>query len=73
LWTWFNAITMNRIARSTIVISLLDLTGAPQYRWQLNNAFPLKLSGTDLKPDGKQVAVETIEFAYETMTVLIVD
>ena len=31
LWTWFKSITMNTIARSTIVINLLDQTGTAQY------------------------------------------
>lgn len=71
LWTWFNSITMNTIERCTLVVALLDQTGAPQYKWQLNNAFPVKLSGTDLKSDGNEVAVESIEVAYETMTIAL--
>ena len=71
LWTWFNSIAMNTIERCTIVVSLLDQTGAPQYTWQLNNAFPVKLTGTDLKSDGNEVAVESIEIAYETMTIAL--
>ncbi|PVX30076.1 phage tail protein [Sphingomonas pokkalii] len=71
LWTWFNSITMNTIARSNIVVNLLDQTGTAQYKWQLNNAFPTKLTGTDLKSDGNEVAVESIEIAYETMTITI--
>jgi phage tail-like protein len=69
LWTWFKSITMNTIARSTIVINLLDQTGTAQYKWQLNNAFPVKLTGTDMKSDGNEVAVESIEVAYETMSI----
>jgi len=67
LWTWFSSISMNTIARSTITVQLLDNAGAPQYQWVLNNAFPVKFSGTDLKSDGNEVAVESIEIAYETM------
>lgn len=71
LWTWFSSIAMNTITRSTVVVNLLDETGAPRMMWTLNNAFPTKLSGTDLKSDGNEVAVESIEIAYETMTVSI--
>lgn len=69
LWTWFNEIKMNTIKRRTVVINLLDETGAPKMVWTLNNAFPVKISGTDLKSEGNEVAVETLEIAYETMTV----
>jgi phage tail-like protein len=71
LWTWFSSIAMNTIARQTIVVNLLDETGAPRMIWTLNNAFPTKLSGTDLKSDGNEVAVESIEVAYETLAVSI--
>ena len=71
LWTWFSSIAMNTIARSTVVVNLMDETGAPRMIWTLNNAFPTKLSGTDLKSDGNEVAVESIEIAYETLKVAI--
>lgn len=71
LWTWFSSIAMNTITRSTVVVNLLDETGAPRMSWTLNNAFPTKLSGTDLKSDGNEVAVESIEIAYETLKVTI--
>ena len=69
LWTWFGKIAMNTIPRSTILVNLLDETGAPRVSWTLNNAFPTKYTGTDLKSDGNEVAVESIEVAFETLTV----
>ncbi|MES2442413.1 MAG: phage tail protein [Pseudomonadota bacterium] len=71
LWTWFNSIAMNTITRSTVVVNLMDETGAPRMMWTLNNAFPTKLTGTDMKSDGNEVAVESIEVAYETLAVSI--
>lgn len=71
LFAWFNAIKLNTIARSTVVISLLDETGQPAMTWTLNNAFPIKVTGTDLKSQGNEVAVESIDIAYETLTVSI--
>ncbi len=68
LWSWFSSISMNTIERCTITVQLLDNTGEAQYQWILNNAFPTKFTGTDLKSDGNEVAVESIEIAYETMT-----
>lgn len=68
-WTWYNEIKMNTIARRTVVVNLLDETGAPKMVWTLNNAWPTKITGTDLKSEGNEVAVESIELAFETLTV----
>jgi len=68
-WDWFNQIKMNTISRQTVTISLLDQDGAPTMVWQLANAFPTKIAGTDLKADGNEVAVESIEFAHEGVTI----
>ncbi len=68
-WTWYNEIKMNTIARRTIVVSLLDETGTPKMTWTLNNAWPTKITGTDLKSEGNEVAVETLELAYETLAI----
>lgn len=69
LWDWFNQIKMNTIARQTVVISLLDQTAAPKMVWTLNNAWPTKITGTDLKSEGNEVAVESVEIAYETLVI----
>jgi phage tail-like protein len=68
-WDWYNEIKMNTIKRRTIIINLLDETGSPKMSWNLTNAWPTKITGTDLKSDGNEVAVETIEVAYEVLTI----
>jgi len=68
-WDWFNQIKMNTIERKTVVISLLDEGGNPTMVWTLNNAWPTKITGTDMKSDGNEVAVETIEVAHEGLTI----
>lgn len=68
-WTWYDEIKMNTIKRRTVVVNLLDETGAPKMVWTLNNAWPTKITGTDLKSEGNEVAVEAIELAFETLTV----
>ncbi|MFD2934925.1 phage tail protein [Spirosoma flavum] len=68
-WTWYSTIKLNTIKRETVVISLMDEGGADTMVWTLTNAFPVKISGTDLKSDGNEVAVETIEIAYETIVI----
>lgn len=68
-WDWFNGIKMNTIKRVPVTISLLDEGGAPTMVWTLANAWPTKVTGTDLKSDGNEVAVETIEIAHEGLTI----
>lgn len=69
LFDWFNQINMNTIERKDMVISLLDQDAAPTMVWEIKGAFPTKISGTDLKAEGNEVAVETIEIAYEALTI----
>lgn len=68
-WDWFNEIKMNTIKRKSVTISLLDEGGAPTMVWTLANAWPNKISGTDLKASGNEVAVETIVISHEGLTV----
>jgi phage tail-like protein len=68
-WDWFNDVKMNSIKRKTVTISLLDEAGAPTMVWTLANAWPTKITGTDLKAEGNEVAVETIVLAHEGLTI----
>ncbi|WP_295938446.1 phage tail protein [uncultured Alistipes sp.] len=64
-WDWFNMIKMNLIERKAVVISLLDEKGDDAMVWTLINAWPTKITGAELKSDGNEVSVETIEVAHE--------
>lgn len=68
-WDWFKEIKMNTIKRVPVTISLLDETGAPTMVWTLTNAWPTKITGTDLKSDGNEVAIESIEIVHEGITI----
>jgi phage tail-like protein len=68
-WDWFNQIKMNTIKRVPVTISLLDEAGAPTMVWTLTNAWPTKVTGTDLKSDGNEAAIESIEIAHEGLTI----
>lgn len=68
-WDWIGKIKMNTIKRMPITISLLDEAGKPTMVWVLANAWPTKVSGTDLKAEGNEVAIETIEIVHEGLTV----
>ena len=68
-WTWFSQIRTNAISRRTATVNLLDEKGAPTMVWTLHNAWPTKITGTDLKSDGNEVAIEALELAFERMEV----
>jgi phage tail-like protein len=68
-WDWLNQIKLNTIKRVPVTISLLDETSAPTMVWTLNNAWPTKISSTDLKSEGNEVAIESIEIVHEGLTI----
>ncbi len=70
-WDWYNQIELNTITegRKTVVIQLLNETGKPTMSWTLNNAWPTKITSTDMKSDGNEAAIDTIEIAYETLVI----
>jgi phage tail-like protein len=69
LFQWYSQIKMNTNTRKTLVIKLLDEAGNPTMTWTLQNAFPTKLTATDLKSEGNEVAVESVDIAFETMVI----
>ena len=70
-WDWFNHIKMNTIKRLPVTISLLDEAGKAVMVWTLTNAWPTKITGTDLKSEGNEVAIETIEIVHEGLTIAL--
>lgn len=55
--------------RKTVTISLLNAEKEPVITWRLNDAFPTKWQGTQLKADAQTVAVQTLELACGEVTV----
>ncbi len=68
-WDWFNQIKLNTIERKAVTISLLDEGGNATMTWTLKNAFPIKISGTDLKADGNEAAIESLDIAHEGLKI----
>ena len=68
-WDWLKQIKMNTIKRLPVTISLLDETGKATMVWTLTNAWPTKITGTDLKSEGNEVAIESIEIVHEGLTI----
>lgn len=67
-YAWLNTINMNTIERRDITIALLNEDHEPVMVWKIRSAFPVKVQSTDLKADGNEVAIETLELAHEGLT-----
>jgi phage tail-like protein len=68
LYDYFNEVNMNTVARQTVTIQLLDEEHNPMFTWTLKNAFPMKVSGTDLIAQNSEIAIEEIVLAHEGLT-----
>jgi len=68
-WDWHQQVITNTIKRRTILIKLLDEIGGVTVQWTLNNAWPTKITSTDLKSDANEVVIDTIEIAHEQMII----
>lgn len=68
-WKWYDQINMNTIKRQTVVIKLLDEQNKVAVKWTLKNAWPTKITATDLKSDANEVAIDSIEIAHEGLTI----
>ena len=69
-WVWFKDVQTNVERREEVIIQLLDEEESPVVTWTVNNAFPVKVSGPDLKSDANEIAIETIELAHEGFDVV---
>lgn len=56
--------------RRTVEISLLNENHEVIISWNAENAFPSKVQSTDLKADGNEVAIETMELVHEGLTIV---
>jgi len=68
-YLWFNTVNLNQIERRNLTVSLLNENHEPVVVWKVKNAWPTKVTPTDLKADGNEVAIESIELAHEGLTI----
>jgi len=62
---WMETISMNTVERRDVTIKLLNENHEPVITWQVLNAWPVKVQSSDMKSDGNEVAIETMELAHE--------
>ncbi|NIP99857.1 phage tail protein [candidate division KSB1 bacterium] len=62
---WWNTVKLNKIDRRDITISLLNEEHEPVMTWSVSNAWPTKVQPTEMKADGNETAIETLELVHE--------
>jgi phage tail-like protein len=68
-FNWWNTVKLNTIERRDLTISLLNEEHEPVMVWKIKNAWPTKIASTDLKADGNEVAIESIEIVHEGLQI----
>ncbi len=68
-YDWWNTVALNTIDRRDLTISLLNESHEPVVVWKVKNAWAKKVQSTDLKSDGNEVAIESLELAHEGLTI----
>jgi len=70
-YDWLKDVEMlSNTRRRDITIKLLNENHQPVFTWKALNAFPIKVQASDLKADGNEVAIETIEIAHEGLSLV---
>ena len=68
MWDWFLATAQGRVERRNVSIVLLDSAGStPVIQWNLIAAFPKRWRGPELRASAREVAIEEIVLAYESL------
>lgn len=71
-YTWWTSATNesdHTQFQRNLTITLSNEKGEVVVTWNVTNAFPIKVQGTDLKADGNEIAIETMELVHEGLTV----
>ena len=68
-YKWLNTVKMNKPEYRDGIVILLNEEHEPVITWKIINAWPVKITSPDMKASGNEVAIETLEFAHEGITI----
>ena len=68
LWNWHKDVVNGNVQRKMVYVVLVDSAGQETWRWRLQDAFPVKWMGPELKADSNTVAFESLELAHHGLT-----
>lgn len=67
-YAWWNSVSLNKVERRDITISLLNESHQPVVVWKIKKAWPTKVTSTDLNSSGNETAIETLVLTHEGLT-----
>jgi len=67
LWDWFDSVMTGSTEsyRKNVSVIQLDMNGQEVYRWNIFAAFPVKYTAPSFNAKNNEIAIETLELAYE--------
>jgi phage tail-like protein len=65
IWKLHQDVVNGKTSRKSGFIILLNSMGNEKRRWRFTQAYPVKWSGPELKADGNDVEVESLELVHE--------
>jgi len=68
LWSWYQDVGNGIVERRSGSIVLRDAAGDEKWRWNFNDAYPVKWTGPTLKAGSGEIAFETLELAHHGLT-----
>jgi phage tail-like protein len=66
---WCMKTNIGSLQRKNVTVVMYDSVGQPVVRWHFNNAYPVKWTGPQFTADSTAIAIETVEFTHEGLTV----
>ena len=66
---WKTGALLGEVERRDVTISLLNEAHEPVVIWKVKRAWPSKVTATDLKSDGNEVAIESMELVHEGLEI----
>jgi phage tail-like protein len=70
-YNWMNSVQFSSVTRRDVTVELLDSGGNPVVVWKFINAYPVKLEYSGLESQNSGPMFETLQLAYDSMTVVM--
>lgn len=69
IYDWFNSISMNKVEKKDVSISLTDESGTELLMtWNVYNVFPTEISAPTLDASSNEIAIETLTLMGDRIT-----